>query len=85
MKIKLSNLVKLLDKNYEELARKLTREQILALDRLTTDIEYKNRGDEHYYPEAKLADELGAACLGQQGAACLVALNKLHAPAMPSQ
>lgn len=60
MKIKLSNLVKLLDRNYEELARKLTREQILALDRLTTDIEYKNRGDEYYYPEAKIADELDA-------------------------
>lgn len=60
MKIKLSNPVKLLDRNYEELARKLTREQILVLDRLTTDIEYENRGDEYYYPEAKIADELDA-------------------------
>ena len=60
MKIKLSNLVKLLDRNYEELARKLTREQILALDRLTTDIEYKNRGDEYYYPNSNIADELDA-------------------------
>ena len=60
MKIKLSNLVKLLDRNYEELARKPTREQILALDRLTTDIEYKNRGDEYYYPNSNIADELDA-------------------------
>ena len=60
MKIKLSNLVKLLDRNYEELARKLTREQILALDRLTTDIEYEGRGDEYYYPNSNIADELDA-------------------------
>ena len=60
MKIKLSSLVKLIDKNYDALALQLTREQILKLDRLTTDIEYKNRGDEYYYPEAKIADELDA-------------------------
>ncbi len=60
MKIKLANLVKLLDKNYDELARKLTREQVLALDRLTTNIEYEGRGSEYYYPEARIADELDA-------------------------
>ena len=60
MKIKLSNLVKLLDKNYNELARKMTREQVLALDRITTDIEYYGLGSEYYYPEAKIADELDA-------------------------
>lgn len=60
MKIKLSNLVKLLDKNYDEIARKLTREQVLILDRLTTNIEYENRGNEYYYPEARIADELDA-------------------------
>ena len=60
MKIKLSNLVKLLDKNYNELARKLTREQVLALDRITTDIEYYGLGGEYYYPESKIADELDA-------------------------
>lgn len=60
MKIKLSNLVKLLDRNYDELARKLTREQVLALDRLTTDIEYHGRCNEYYYPEARIADELDA-------------------------
>ena len=48
MKIKLSNLVKLLDKNYNELARKMTREQVLALDRITTDIEYYGLGSEYY-------------------------------------
>ena len=60
MKIKLSNLVKLLDKNYNELARKLTREQVLALDRITTDIEYYGLGSEYYYPESKIADDLDA-------------------------
>ena len=48
MKIKLSNLVKLLDKNYDALACKLTREQVLVLDRLTTTVEYEGRGDEYY-------------------------------------
>ena len=60
MKIRLSTLVKLLDKNYNELARKLTREQVLVLDRITTDIEYYGIGDEYYYPESKIADELDA-------------------------
>lgn len=60
MKIKLSTLVKLLDKNYNEIARKLTREQVLVLDRLTTNIEYEGRGDEYYYPNSNIADELDA-------------------------
>lgn len=60
MKIRLSSLVKLLDKNYNELARKLTREQVLVLDRLTTNIEYEGRGDEYYYPNSNIADELDA-------------------------
>ena len=60
MKIRLSSLVKLLDKNYDELARKLTREQVLSLDRLTTNIEYEGRGDEYYYPNSNIADELDA-------------------------
>ena len=58
MKIRLSSLVKLLDKNYDALARQLTREQVLKLDRLTTNIEYEGRGDEYYYPESRIADEL---------------------------
>ena len=58
MKIKLSNLVKLLDKNYDALACKLTREQVLVLDRLTTNIEYEGRGDEYYYPIIKLGYRL---------------------------
>lgn len=60
MKIRLSTLVKLLDKNYDALARKLTRDQVLALDRFTTNIEYEGRGDEYYYPNSNIADELDA-------------------------
>ena len=60
MKIKLSSLVKLLDKNYDEIARKLTREQVLALDRITADIEYEGWGDEYYYPNSHIAYELDA-------------------------
>ena len=58
MKIRLSSLVKLLDKNYDALACKLTREQVLVLDRLTTNIEYEGRGDEYYYPIIKLGYRL---------------------------
>lgn len=71
MKIKLSNLVKLLDRNYNELARKLTREQVLALDRLTTNIEYENRGGEYYYPEARIADELDSIGISRNAIATM--------------
>lgn len=72
MKIKLSNLVRLLDKNYEGIARKLTREQVLALDRLTTDIEYENRGEEYYYPEARIADEFDAVGISRNAISTMV-------------
>ena len=60
MKIKLSNLVKLLDKNYDALARQLTREQVLKLDRFVTNIEYEGRGNEYYYSNSHIADDLDA-------------------------
>ena len=60
MKIKLSNLVKLLDKNYDALARQLTREQVLKLDRFATNIEYEGRGNEYYYSNSHIADDLDA-------------------------
>ena len=82
MKIKLSNLVKLLDKNYNELARKLTREQVLALDRITTDIEYYGLGSEYYYPEAKIADELDAIGISRNAIAMMV---KRHRTEMNAQ
>ena len=82
MKIKLSNLVKLLDKNYNELARKLTREQVLALDRITTDIEYYGLGSEYYYPEAKIADELDAIGISRNAIAMMV---KRHRAEMNAQ
>lgn len=78
MKIKLSNLVKLLDKNYDELARKLTREQVLSLDRLTADIEYENRGGEYYYPEAKIADELDAIGISRNAIAMMVKKHRME-------
>lgn len=85
MKIKLSNLVKLLDKNYNELARKLTREQVLALDRITTDIEYYGLGGEYYYPEAKIADELDAIGISRNAIAMMIKryqaeMNAQHLP-----
>ena len=76
MKIKLSNLVKLLDKNYNELARKLTREQVLALDRITTDIEYYGLGDEYYYPESRIADELDAIGISRNAIAMMAKKHK---------
>lgn len=76
MKIKLANLVKLLDKNYDEIARKLTREQVLALDRITTDIEYENRGGEYYYPEARIADELDAIGISRHAIEMMVKKHK---------
>ena len=82
MKIKLSNLVKLLDKNYNELARKMTREQVLALDRITTDIEYYGLGSEYYYPEAKIADELDAIGISRNAIAMMV---KRHRTEMNAQ
>ena len=82
MKIKLSNLVKLLDKNYNELAHKLTREQVLALDRITTDIEYYGLGSEYYYPEAKIADELDAIGISRNAIAMMV---KRHRTEMNAQ
>lgn len=82
MKIKLSNLVKLLDKNYEELARKLTREQVLALDRLTTDIEYEGRGGEYYYPEARIADDLDAIGISRHA---IEMMAKKHKAEMEAQ
>ena len=78
MKIKLSNLVKLLDKNYDELARKLTREQVLSLDRLTTDIEYHGRGGEYYYPEAKIADELDAIGISRNAIATMIKKHRME-------
>lgn len=82
MKIKLSNLVKLLDKNYNELARKLTREQVLALDRITTDIEYYGLDSEYYYPESKIADELDAIGISRNTIAMMV---KEHLAEMDAQ
>ena len=82
MKVKLSNLVKLLDKNYNELACKLTREQVLALDRITTDIEYYGIGDECYYPESKIADELDAVGISRNTIAMMV---KEHLAEMEAQ
>lgn len=78
MKIKLSNLVKLLDKNYDELARKLTREQVLSLDRLTTNIEHENRGGEYYYPEAKIADELDAIGISRNAITMMVKKHRME-------
>ena len=78
MKIKLSNLVKLLDKNYDELARKLTREQVLSLDRLTADIEYHGRGGEYYYPEAKIADELDAIGISRNAITMMVKKHRME-------
>lgn len=78
MKIKLSNLVKLLDKNYEEIARKLTREQVLALDRLTADIEYENRGGEYYCPEARIADEFEAVGISRNAVAVIVKRHRVE-------
>ena len=82
MKIKLSNLVKLLDKNYNELARKMTREQVLALDRITTDIEYYGLGSEYYYPESKIADELDAIGISRNAIAIMI---KRHRTEMNAQ
>ena len=82
MKIKLSNLVKLLDKNYNELARKLTREQVLALDTITTDIEYYGLGSEYYYPESKIADELDAIGISRNAIAIMI---KRHRTEMNAQ
>lgn len=82
MKIKLSNLVKLLDKNYNELACKMTREQVLALDRITTDIEYHGLGGEYYYPESKIADELDAIGISRNTIAMMV---KEHLAEMDAQ
>ena len=82
MKIKLSNLVKLLDKNYNELARKLTREQVLALDRITTDIEYYGLGSEYYYPESKIADDLDAIGISRNTISTMI---KKHLTEMKTQ
>ena len=82
MKIRLSTLVKLLDKNYNELARKLTREQVLVLDRLTTNIEYEGRGDEYYYPNSNIADELDAIGISRNAIAMMV---KRHRTEMNAQ
>ena len=78
MKIKLSNLIKLLDKNYDALACKLTREQVLALDRLTTDIEYHGLGDEYYYPESHIADELDAIGISRYAIEMMVKKHRME-------
>lgn len=78
MKIRLSNLVKLLDKNYDTLALKLTREQILALDRLTTDIEYYGRGNEYYYSNSNIADELDAIGISRNAIAMMAKKYKME-------
>ena len=78
MKIKLSILVKLLDKNYDALARKLTREQVLKLDRITTNIEYKNRGNEYYYPESHIADELDAIGISRYAIEMMAKKHKME-------
>ena len=78
MKIKLSILVKLLDKNYDALARKLTREQVLKLDRITTNIEYKNWGNEYYYPESHIADELDAIGISRYAIEMMVKKHKME-------
>ena len=82
MKIRLSNLVKLLDKNYNELARQLTREQVLKLDRLTTNIEYEGRGDEYYYSNSYIADELDAIGISRNA---IEMMAKKHKAEMEAQ
>ena len=78
MKIKLSILVKLLDKNYDALVRKLTREQVLKLDRITTNIEYKNWGNEYYYPESHIADELDAIGISRYAIEMMAKKHKME-------
>lgn len=78
MKIKLSNLVKLLDKNYDALSRKLTREQVLALDRITTNIEYEGRGNEYYYSNSNIADELDAIGISRQAVEMMVKKHRME-------
>ena len=78
MKIRLSNLVKLLDKNYDALACKLTREQVLALDRFTTDIEYEGRGNEYYYSNSDIADELDAIGISRNAIAMMVKKHRME-------
>lgn len=78
MKIKLSSLVKLLDKNYDALARKLTREQVLALDRLTTNIEYEGRGNEYYYSNSHIADELDAIGISRNAIEMMARKHKME-------
>lgn len=78
MKIRLSNLVKLLDKNYDALSRKLTREQVLALDRLTTDIEYYGLGSEYYYSNSDIADELDAIGISRNAIEMMVKKHRME-------
>lgn len=78
MKIRLSNLVKLLDKNYDALSRKLTRDQVLALDRFTTDIEYEGRGNEYYYSNSDIADELDAIGISRNAIAMMAKKYKME-------
>lgn len=78
MKIRLSNLVKLLDKNYDALSRKLTRDQVLALDRFTTNIEYEGRGNEYYYSNSNIADELGAIGISRNAIAMMAKKYKME-------
>lgn len=78
MKIRLSTLVKLLDKNYDALARKLTRDQVLALDRFTTDIEYEGRGNEYYYSNSHIADELDAIGISRHAVEMMVKKHRME-------
>lgn len=78
MKIKLSSLVKLLDKNYNALARQLTRDQVLALDRFTTNIEYEGRGNEYYYSNSNIADELDAIGISRNTIATMVKKHRME-------
>ena len=78
MKIKLSNLVKLLDKNYDAISRKLTCEQVLTLDRITTNIEYEGRGNEYYYSNSNIADELDAVGISRQAVEMMVKKHRME-------
>ena len=78
MKIKLSNLVKLLDKNYDALARQLTREQVLKLDRFVTNIEYEGRGNEYYYSNSHIADDLDAIGISRNTIATMVKKHRME-------
>ena len=85
MKIKLKHLIGILDENYQKITSLMSREEILILDRATSDVEYCGTGECYYSPDSMFGERLSSIGLTED-VICSLASGSIHANAcLPDQ